>query len=219
MPYSYHESTHLSKEDATALNSLSATGELPKDHYWNALRTRHDANPTRFDRGNVVLAALLDRDQLQRQGVLSASAPLLPQGGFFTYAGDKHSLNVTRFDHWHPFLGRLFEITLPSSNPAGQTVGGGPTTGTGTPPGSSTGTGTGTGTPLGPTSPILPPGGGTGTGNPSPNPPLNLNPGTVPEPASALMIGLALVCVLAGAWCGRRFKLQAAPRARRTVAA
>ncbi len=107
-----------------ALKSLAATGELPTDHYWNALRTQHDANPTRFDKGNYVLAALLDRDQLQRQGVLAANAPLFSNTGFFSYAGAKHTLNMTRFDHWHPFLGRLFEITLPttatSTTPAGE---------------------------------------------------------------------------------------------------
>ena len=64
MPYSYHESTHLSKEDALALKSLASTGELPQDHYWNALRASHDANVTKFDaHHNVVIATLLDRDQ------------------------------------------------------------------------------------------------------------------------------------------------------------
>ncbi len=130
MPYSYHESTHLSRENALALKSLAATGELPTDHYWNALRTQHDANPTRFDKGNYVLAALLDRDQLQRQGTLAANAPLFSNTGFFSYAGAKHTLNMTRFDHWHPFLGRLFEITLPTTRPhtpAGEGLTGGTT--------------------------------------------------------------------------------------------
>ena len=135
MPYSYHESTKLSREDKIAVKSLAATGELPKDHYWNALRTKHDANPTKFERANVVLGALLNRDQLQRQGVLGASAPLFPTGGFFKYADGKHALAMTRFDHWHPFLGRLFELKLPASLlPAAEGLTGGSGTGV-VPPG------------------------------------------------------------------------------------
>lgn len=210
MPYHYQESTRLSNENALAIKSLAATGELPKDHYWNTLRARHDANPTRFDRGNYVLGALLDRDQAQRQGTLSASSPLLPNGGFFSYAGAKHTLNATRFDHWHPFLGRLFEIKLPSA-PAGQglTDTPPPTNPIITTPGGGTGTigtGTGTGTgdsgnPLGNPSQLLPPSSGTnsgpgngGTGPVFSEPP----PSSVPEPASAVMLGMAMALVLAG---------------------
>ena len=182
MPYSYHESTKLSHEDAVALKSLSSTGELPNDHYWNALRTRHDANPTRFDKGNYVLAALLDRDQLQRQGVLlGANAPLFSNTGFFSYAGAKHTLDMARFDHWHPFLGHLFELVLPTTatTPAGESL---------------------TSTTTTPTSPVVnPPGpllpaGGTGTGGTGSNP---ITPtASVPEPASALMMALALAFVV-----------------------
>ena len=196
MPYSYHESTHLSRENALALQSLSATGELPRDHYWNALRTRHDANPTRFDKGNVVLATLLDRDQLQRQGTLAANAPLFSNTGFFSYAGAKHTLNVTRFDHWHPFLGRLFEIALPPTpTPAGQGLGGGTTL----PP---------VITPTLPTNPPgnlnPPPAGGTGGGGTT----TPLPTVTVPEPASAILMGLALAAVLVAVVFTRKAKLR-----------
>ena len=198
MTYHYKESTHLSSQDSLALKSLAATGELPSDHYWNALREKHDANPTRFDKGNYVLAALLDRDQLQREGVLAANAPLFSNTGFFAYAGAKHTLDATRFDHWHPFLGHLFEITLPptttATNPAGEGLGGGGTT-----------------TPV--TTPIvqppgglgLPPGGTTtgGTGGGSTTP-----AAAVPEPASILMLGLALLAVLIGSRFARKPKPQ-----------
>ena len=203
MPYSYHESTHLSRENGLALKSLAATGELPTDHYWNALRTHHDANPTRFDKGNYVLAALLDRDQLQRQGTLAANAPLFSNTGFFSYAGAKHTLDMTRFDHWHPFLGRLFEITLPttaaSTTPAGEGLGGGTTP-------------TSPISPITPVTPINPPGneqvppssgtGGNGGGTTA------IPQASVPEPASALMMGLALTLVLVVGGLARKAKFR-----------
>lgn len=188
MPYSYHESTRLSTANANALKSLAATGELPKGHYWNSLRTQYDANPGRFDRThNVVVSALMNRDAAQRAGTLGASAPLFPTSKFFAYAGGKHALNMTRFDYWHPFLGRLFEIVLPTPPPAAQQLIPPPigTPGNLNPPpagGSNTGTGTGTG-------------GGGGDNNPSV---------TVPEPASAVLTGLALVAVLIVATLRRR---------------
>lgn len=225
MPYSYRESTRLSRENSLALKSLAATGELPKDHYWNTLRERHDANPVRFGRNNnPVINALLNRDAAQRAGTLDASAPLLPNTKFFAYAGAKHALNMTRFDHWHPFLGRLFEIILPTPpvtpagqgltppviippvNPAGNIdpppAGGGG--GGDAPPG-------GGDTPSGGDTP--PPSGGDG-GEPGTgtNPPPPIPTATVPEPASVMMMGMALFMAAVFAALLRK-------RARRPVAA
>lgn len=192
MPYNYHESTKLSRENALALKSLSATGELPKDHYWNALRAKHDANPTRFDRANAVLGALLDRDQSQRLGTATASSPLFPASNFIKYALGKHDLNSLRFDRWHPFLGRLFEIKLPTAgSTAGETLTGGDTPPPPNPPGG-----------------LNPPGGTTGGGG-------GVNPaqqGSVPEPASALMMGLAIACTLAAILARRKFRGRQAAR-------
>ena len=192
MPYSYHESTRLSQQNKLALQSLAATGELPKNHYWNALRTRYDANPTRVERANVVLGALLNRDLLQRQGILSASSPLFSNTGFFAFASAKQMLNMTRFDYYHPFLGGLFNLTLPRSNPAGE----------------------GLNPPVTPNPPVIldppvsppivvdppilpqPPAGGDGSGG-TPGVPLPpANPGVVPEPASAFMVSMAITVLL-----------------------
>ncbi len=184
MVYYYHESTKLSQQDALALRSLASTGELPNNHYWNALRTQHDANATRFDKKHdYVTAALLDRDQLQRQGVLSAYSPLFSRTGFFAYAGAKHDLALARFDRYHPFLGRLFEITLPTA----------PTTaGEGLTP---------TPTPVVVIPPVQPPGSDnpppestTTGGPPTPLPPVS--PNVVPEPASVILMSIALLGAL-----------------------
>lgn len=202
MPYYYHESTKLSQQDALALRSLASTGELPNNHYWNTLRTQHDANVTRFDRThNYVISALLDRDQLQREGVLNASSPLFSRTtGFFGYAGGKHDLNSIRFDYYHPFLGRLFEITLPPAL-GGQGLTNPPTN----PPTSPTSP------PIGPNPPTLPPpgsdGGGGGTTTPIPTP----TPNAVPEPSSVILMGLALLCALVGTCWKRRSSRQDFP--------
>ena len=198
MPYSYHESTRLSQQNTLALKSLAATGELPMNHYWNALRARYDARPNQVERANVVLGALLHRDLLQRQGSLSASSPLFSNTGFFSYASAKQMLNMARFDHYHPFLGGLFNLTLPPSNPAGQGLNPPPTTPvTPIPPVNPDPPVTPTPPPIGPDQPILPPPGGGGGGGGTPGIPIPpSNPGVVPEPASAFMVSMAITISL-----------------------
>ena len=202
MPYSYHESTRLSQQNKLALKSLAATGELPKNHYWNALRARYDAHPNQVERANVVLGALLNRDLLQRQGILSASSPLFSNTGFFSYASNKQLLNMVRFDFYHPFLGGLFNLILPPSNPAGEGLNPPPTTPVTpitpvtpvTPP---INPDPPVSPPINPDPPTLPPsGGGDGSGG-TPGVPLPpVTPGAVPEPASAFMVSMAITVLL-----------------------
>lgn len=190
--YHYHENQKISRENALAAKSLAASGTLPNDHYWNALRSQHDKNPIKFDRThNYVVSALLDRDLSQRQGTLGAFAPLLPKTGFFALANYRHNLHAANFDKYHPFLGRLLEIafpatpvttvpvtTIPVSIPAtaGQTLNQG----------------------------NLNPDPGSGSTTPSDGGGVTNH--AVPEPASALLIGLAIAFMLVGSIAVRRFR-------------
>ncbi len=213
MGYHYHESTHISRENATALRSLSATGELPTDRYWTSLARQHDAHPARFDRGNPVLAALLDRNELQHEGKLAANAPLLPQGGLFAEANRRHTLNAARFDHYHPFLGGLIELRLPTGAAAGQGLlstttpgtsgssflpSSGPT-GTSHPgsPGDSLGHSGNNGTSSGGANSGGTSSGGTTSGNFG-------DPVGVPEPTSAVLVAIALAVAVIVARVARR---------------
>lgn len=104
-------------EQSAALGSLSQTGALPHDAFWDSLRAKDQAHPMRFTMRNPVQAALLARDAAQTAGTATAMTPILPHTPFFDEALRRHEINPGRFDRNHPFLGKLIEVKLPVVTP------------------------------------------------------------------------------------------------------
>ncbi len=114
----------MGPHNRAAMASLGSTGHLPQDTYWDAMRVRHDANPSRFEAGHRVMGALLGRDRAQRMGEADGGTSLFPHTPLWAHLRGRHEAHTARFDRHHPFLGKLFKLKLTHGSSAGM-----PTTG------------------------------------------------------------------------------------------
>ncbi len=192
--------------------SLAVAGLLPATEAMDRQRLNYASDPSRFLHNHPSLGRAIAQDmQLRLTGELHIQAVngMLPSTPYLNYVRWRHSLNPSRFDHYHPGWGPAIERDAAIRSSMAQTltptptpvaVGSVVTTPTaaetisppiGVPSGNTSGSGD-----L-PTSPV---GGATTTPSDTTNSPPTTTvsspppPSAVPEPAGLVLLGMGLAC-------------------------